>query len=249
MSVISQPLPLAQAQVERYHREGYLMVPNLLSASEVEEFLKSEEELAATAAPRGLQNHKVEEHWAYLAHHARIGAIVRQLLDGAPLIVQTMFMAKSPDGGTGIALHQDTHYIRNEPNSLMACWIALSDTDEKNGGLCVVPGSNQNGLYDFERVRDTSEHAAWEKAYHMRSPDGREWDEPMFSFDIVGIEPQDILHLKVPCGAGIFFTSMTVHGSYANRSHDRPRLAFATHYIREGTWIDRVDLQDLTQLT
>ncbi len=31
---------------------------------------------------------------------------------------------------------------------------------------------------------------------------------------------------------GVFFTSLTIHGSFANPSTDRPRLAFATHYVR-----------------
>lgn len=245
MSDVSDPAPLSVTQVERYHNEGYLMVPNLLSPSEIDEFLKAEEQ-RDTSGPGSLQNHNQEDHWAHMVRHPRVVPIVRQLLAAPPLIVQSMFMAKTPAGGTGVALHQDTHYIRNEPNTLMACWIALSDTDEKNGGLCVVPGSNQKGLYDFDRVRDPDEHAAWEKIYPMRSRDGSQWDETMFSFDIVGLEPEEILYLKVPSGAGVFFTGMTIHGSYANRSDDRPRLAFATHYIAQGTWIDRVDLQEVT---
>ena len=97
------------------------------------------------------------------------------------MIVQTMYMAKSPEGGTGVALHQDTHYIRNEPNTLMACWVALSDTDRNNGGLCVVPGSHTRPLYDTSAACDTAEHASWKKDYAMRGPDGNEWVEEMHS--------------------------------------------------------------------
>ena len=53
-----------------------------------------------------------------------------------------MYMDKKPKGGIGVALHQDTHYIRNDPNTLMACWIALSKTEPENGGWYVVPGSH-----------------------------------------------------------------------------------------------------------
>ena len=48
----------------------------------------------------------------------------------------------------------------------------------------------------------------------------------------------------VAAGAGVFFTGMTAHGSYANESQDRERLAFATHYVREETWIYRKDIQE-----
>ena len=41
----------------------------------------------------------------------------------------------------------------------------------------------------------------------------------------------------------VFFTGMTIHGSFANRAVNRPRKAFATHYVAEGTWLPRVDIQ------
>lgn len=228
--------------LDRYQRQGYLVVEDLLTNDEVDDFVRYEAE--RTNGQRHLQLHREDDQWAYLAHHPAVSGIARQLLAGAPAIVQTMYMNKVPQGGTGIALHQDTHYIRNEPNSLMACWLAMSDTDPDNGGLCVVPGSNHKGLYKFTKVRDESEHTAWEKDYPMRDRDGKEWDETMHSFDIVGVADDEITKLTVPKGAGVFFTGMTVHGSYANHSPDRPRLAFATHYIREDTWIYRCDIQD-----
>jgi len=220
-----------------------LIVADLLTDEEVEAFVQYEAERESTE-PRGLQSHREDDQWKGLAHHPKIAGIVSQLLGGGPRVVQTMYMNKAPQGGTGIALHQDTHYIRNEPNSLMACWLALSDTDGENGGLCVVPGSHLRGLYEFEKVRDEGEHAAWETVYKMRGPNGEEWEENMHSFDIVGLEQDEVVRLSVPSGAGVFFTGMTVHGSYANRSSDRPRRAFATHYIGEETWIYRRDLQD-----
>ena len=41
---------------------------------------------------------------------------------------------------------------------------------------------------------------------------------------------------------------MTIHGSFANKSINRPRLVFATHYIKEGTWIYRKDIQETTKV-
>lgn len=101
-------------------------------------------------------------------------------------------------GGTGVALHQGTHYIQNEPNTLMACWLAFSDTGPENGGLCVVPGSNHRGLFAAERVRDTGEHASWDLEYAMKGPDGREWVEQMHAFDIPGVSEDEIERLTVP---------------------------------------------------
>ncbi|MCC7262652.1 MAG: phytanoyl-CoA dioxygenase family protein [Candidatus Latescibacteria bacterium] len=235
--------PLCQTQVERFAQDGFLVVADLLSPDELAAFAAHER--ATAAAPRNLQHHRIDPQWAHLAKHPGIVPIVRQLLGGRPQIAQTMYLAKAPQGGTGIALHQDSMYIRNTPNTLMACWLALSDTDRANGGLCVVPGSNREGLHPAHKARDTRQHASWETDYEMRAPDGREWKERLVSFEISDLDPSRVEYLRVPAGSGVFFTGMTIHGSYANPSADRPRLAFATHYVREGTWIDRRDLQDL----
>lgn len=236
-------IALTPAQIEQYHREGYLVVEDLLTVAEVDAFVQHEAALTESG-PRGLQNHHADEQWAHLAHHPNITGVVRQLLDGHPRIVQSMYMNKDPQGGTGIALHQDTHYLRNEPNTLMACWLAMNDTDADNGGLCIVPGSNQKGLYEFSKVRDEGEHTAWEKDYPMRDQQGKEWAETMHSFDILGVAEDEIKRLTVPKGAGVFFTGMTIHGSYANHSPERPRRAFAVHYVSEKTWVYRCDVQD-----
>lgn len=235
--------PLSAEQVAAFRADGYLVVPELLPPDDVTAFLAHER--SPGAGPRGLQSHRVDAAWAAIARHPEVVVKVRQLLGGAPLIVQTMYMAKAPAGGTGVALHQDTHYIRNEPNTLMACWIALSDTNADNGGLCVAPGSHRQGLFATGRVREADQHASWEKDYEMSGPDGEVWTEPMHSHDIHAFTRDRVRMLEVPRGGGVFFTSLTVHGSYANRSPDRQRLAFATHYVREGTWVYRRDLQGM----
>ncbi len=66
----------------------------------------------------------------------------------------------------------------------------------------------------------------------------------MYSFEVDDVDALDIRRLTVPRGSGVFFTGMTVHGSYANTSAARDRLAFAVHYVSEGTWVYRCDVQD-----
>ena len=233
---------------QSYQDQGYLIVEDLLSPEEVSGFLAEQDrDVPEEAKGLGLRRYTADPSWASIARNSKVKEIVSELVGGDPMIVQTMYMAKSPEGGTGVALHQDTHYIRNEPNTLMACWIALNDTDRDNGGLCVVPGSHKRPLYGTAPPADDSEHASWSKSYEMRGPDGKEWVEEMHSHQIDGLDPDEIEYLTVPKGAGVFFTSMTVHGSFANRSGTRPRLAFATHYVKDGTWVYRADIQDVVK--
>jgi ectoine hydroxylase-related dioxygenase (phytanoyl-CoA dioxygenase family) len=232
---------LTPKQIDLYRTDGYLIVPDLLTAAEVSAFLT--EAAVPKPGPYGLHGHRKDPQYRHLATHPNIIRVVTQLLGGLPRIVQTMFLNKRAQGGMGIALHQDCLYLPNEPNTLMACWLALTDTDAENGGLCVVPGSHSEGLRAARKNRDDQEHASWETEHLMRDRDGREWTQTMVSFQI-DVPPERILRLTVPRGAGVFFTGMTIHGSFANHSEDRPRPAFATHYIREDTWLYRCDVQD-----
>jgi len=236
---------LSQSELDAYHEEGYLLVENLLSAEEVEAFLDHESRPQPPERRRGLLTHTVDPQWRALATHPHVAGVARQLLRARPMIVQTMYLNKPPNGGKGIALHQDALYLRNEPNTLMACWIALDDTDGDNGGLCVVPRSHRDGLRSAHLTEKPEEHVRWEQDYAMRDRDGREWTERLFSFEMDDLREEEILRLVVPRGGGVFFTGLTIHGSFANRSTHRPRRAFAVHYVAEGTWVYRQDVQNV----
>jgi len=236
---------LTTAQVAQYHRDGYIVVPNLLDEKEVERFLANEKNPPDRSAGKYLRVHTVDPVWESVAKHPNVAGIAKQLLDGTPMIVQTMYLPKGP-GGTGIALHQDTHYIKNDPNTLMACWIAFTDTDQENGGFTVVPGTHTGPLMTVRKNTDTSEHDAWEETYTLRDRDGKTSQQHMYRFKI-DVPDEKIVKLAIPRGAGIFFHGMLIHGSFGNHSKDRDRLAWAVHYVREGTWVFREDIQNLVK--
>ena len=167
-----------------------------------------------------------------------------QILGGPPRVVQTMYMAKKASmEKRGAAFHQDLHHLPNEPNTLMACWVALSDTGPDNGGLCVVPGSHL-GPFRNAHASSSDEHHNWTKTHLMRDRDGKEWTEEFVSFEIDDLDHDSLEKLEISSGAGVFFHNMTIHGSFVNRSATRYRLAFAVHFIKEGTWVLRADVQD-----
>lgn len=236
------PSVLTPEQVAHYREQGYVVVPNLLSGAEIDAFVAHQAKPKPPEWNLGLQSHKADPQWKYIATHARIAGGAAQLLEGRPYVVQSMFLNK-PSGGRGIALHQDTHYLPSEPNTLMACWLALSDTDGENGGLCVIPGSQRDGLHPTHQNKG-AEHDSWEIVYDMRDRDGREYKQKMYSFEITDLDPGKVVRLSVPRGSGVYFTGMTIHGSFANHSPNRMRSAFAVHYVREGTWLLRRDVQE-----
>lgn len=109
----------------------------------------------------------------------------------------------------------------------------------------MVPDSHKTGLRSVHKNESVQEHVSWEVEYQMRDREGREWTERGYAFEIDDVDPVSIVMLTVPRGAGIFFTSLMIHGSFANRSAERPRRAFATHYVREDTWVYRTDIQNV----
>ena len=68
----------------------------------------------------------------------------------------------------------------------------------------------------------------------MRSRDGKEWKQKMHRFEIDNLDPKSIMHLNVPAGAGVFFTGLTIHGSFANTSPDRPSARPITPSTRQA---------------
>ena len=243
-------LTLNESDTQSYHDNGYLVVEGLLDSAFVDEFVAYEAQEKPEGWRSNLRNHATDEMWKKVSNNPRVTAIVEELSGGRPYIVQTMYIEKPPAGestvgGAGVALHQDLHYLPCDPPNLIACWIALTDTDSENGGLCVVPGSHLvEELYSTHRNQNTADHDSWEIEYLMRDRAGKTWIEKMYSFEIDGLKKEDVVRLSVPKGGGVFFGGKTIHGSYGNRSKNRFRRAIATHYDAEGTWVFRDDVQD-----
>lgn len=233
---------LSPAQVAQYHRDGYLVAPDLLSQEEVAAFLRHNEDVFAGRRKTGLTTHLEDEVWARMAGHPRIKSALTALMGGRPMCIQTMMLAKMPEG-RGIAIHQDSYYIVTEPETLTACWIALDDADADNGGLCVVPGSHKGPLLEMDLPKDATQHASWTKDYEYRDRAGKTWVVPLHSAEVRGWDRSREAALTVPAGGAVFFTGRTIHGSHRNESSARPRRAFACHYVREGTWVYRTDIQ------
>jgi ectoine hydroxylase-related dioxygenase (phytanoyl-CoA dioxygenase family) len=239
---------LSQRQIARYQRDGYLVLPRVLTDREVATFLLREPRIPAwSKAPQPLTRHKVEPHWRWLVTHRGTAGIVAQLLYGIPCVVQSTYLPKQPlvpgaVARTGIGFHRDNFYIRSEPQTLLACWIALCDTDAENGGLCVVPRSHLEEPH--LRTNPAWRCKGFQITHRLRDRSGREWTSRLNAAQFDGIDPMDVVQLTVPRGGAVFFDGNLIHGSYANCSPTRERLAAAVHYVKNRSWVFRVDLQD-----
>ena len=213
-----------------YRREGYLVVRGLLDAAEVEELRGTFMGLQAgppipgcyapvpeaerggdilKAYPRMMQPHRVNATARRYLLHPRLFDAVEGCLGESALAAQSMFYFKPP-GARGQALHQDDYYLKTRPGKCIAAWVAVDPSDEENGGLQVVPGTQDAAVL--------CPHLADPAASFTKD----EVDVP------AGLHP---LPLALEPGDVLLFNGTLVHGSFPNTSGRRFRRAFIAHYV------------------
>ena len=151
-----------QEQISEYQEKGFVIARGLFSQEEVAHYREHYTALRENGTaypgdfagldltssdplkryPRMIHMHR----WDTLSRHwlmdERINHWLTALLGCEPYAVQTMLYFK-PAGGRGQALHQDQYYLKVQPGTCMAAWLALDDCDEENGCLQVVPGTHE----------------------------------------------------------------------------------------------------------
>jgi phytanoyl-CoA hydroxylase len=221
---------LTPQQIQQYQKQGYLIVSGLFSAEEITFFRDHYEamrrrEVTAQSKPEGkttflegdplltyprlMQPHRRDEASLQWLIDERINQCLTALLGQEPFAVQTMFYFKAP-GARGQALHQDQYYLRVQPGTCMAAWMAVDDCDEENGCLQVVPGSHNWPLLCVTEA-DTRQSFT----------------------DVTVTLPEGVKAAPVLMKAGdvLFFNGQLVHGSLPNGTTDRFRRALIGHYI------------------
>lgn len=163
--------------------------------------------------PRVMHPHRINEMSLRRLLDPRLRKILEALLGEEVLAAQSMFYFKPP-GARGQALHQDNFYLRVEPGTCAAAWIACDAIDRENGGLEVVPGTHHMDLF-------CPEEADAELSF------AREYVPPPPGLAAVPVDmtPGDVL----------FFNGSLVHGSGPNHSADRFRRSFIGHYVGRST--------------
>ncbi|MFF5189258.1 phytanoyl-CoA dioxygenase family protein [Streptomyces sp. NPDC000345] len=213
--------------LRQYEEDGFTVVRGLFGYDEVDRLCAEFAALQATGRPvpghflprpgddpldrfpRVMHPHEINALARRTLLDTRLREVLEELLGEEVLAAQSMFYFKPP-GARGQALHQDNFYLRVEPGTCVAAWLACDVIDRENGGLEVVPGTHRTGLF-------CPEEADAELSF------AREYVPPPAGLAPVPVdmEPGDVL----------FFNGSLVHGSQPNRSSDRFRRSFIGHYV------------------
>ena len=121
--------------------------------------------------------------------------------------------------GSIVSWHQDSAYWTSvSPPALASCWTALDDATEENGCMRMLPVSYKKGLWPHERIYDKSNG---DDFLHAQ-----------------GVDVSQAVPIVLKAGSCSFHHSLTVHGSFENKTPYRSR-GLATSYMRvDSKWVE-----------
>jgi phytanoyl-CoA hydroxylase len=219
----------ADVRRDEFEQTGYTLVRGLFSTNEAERLrdhymdvrqhgprshdfagLNSTERDPLKRYPRMAQMHRWDDASRDWMIDPRIDDVLTALLGRSPYAVQTMIYFK-PAGSRGQALHQDNFYLKADPGTCVAAWMALDHVDVANGCLEVVPGSHRWPILCTEKADTTVS----------------------FTDVTVPLPPAEgAVPIEMEPGDVLFFHGALVHGSNPNVTTDRFRRALIGHYIQ-----------------
>lgn len=217
--------PLTTAQVEQFHRDGFLMIPGLLDSEETALLLETArrdrgllEHAYGRADADGRQsrltvwNHPGEDIYGAIARSERVVGAMEQLLGGEVYHWHSKMMLKEPRVGGAWEWHQDYGYWYNDGclyPDMASCLIAVDRAARENGCLQVLRGSHHIGRIEHGRFGDQA-----------GADPGRV---------AAALERLELVYCEMEPGTALFFHGNLLHASGANTS-DHPRWSLICCY-------------------
>ena len=155
--------------------------------------------------------HDLDPVFAPFSRSVAFEDIVTTLGVVAPLLLQSMYIFKQPSIGGEVVWHQDATFLYTDPVSVVALWVALEDSDTRNGCLWALPGGHLHGL-------------------HRRFKRGASGSTFFEEMDNVVWRNEDFAPIEAKAGTVVVLDGKLPHGSRANRSA-RSRHAYTLHVV------------------
>jgi hypothetical protein len=250
-------------QYIQYHRDGYIIVRDLISPQDIQmlydwatdlfygRILVNGLEPAPENATLDQLLDRIARNRIHQLHRsqpaAERGLLLPRVLDVIEALIgpdvaalQSMVFFNPPNRG-GQGWHQDAYYIKTYPDSLIGAWIALEDADEENGCLWVVPGSNHEPIYppspQAPHYNKGFVHAKGAFSDLSEVDNVSDLDDEVNTLTRMVRKYPDPIPVPLKPGDVLFFQGHLFHRSYPNRSRNRLRRSFVTHYANARSWI------------
>ncbi|MFW7343480.1 ectoine hydroxylase [Pollutimonas sp. H1-120] len=237
---------LTSEQAQSYERDGFLMLENVFGPDEVQALLDEVGRMSADPSITGLEEaitepgsdavrsifrvHELSDRLARLARDPRLIHIARQILGSEVYMHQSRANMKPGFKGKEFYWHSDfeTWHVEDGMPSMRAlsCSVLLTDNNECNGPLMLVPGSHRQFVSCQGRTPD--EH-------YKKSLKQQEYGVPdPISLRLL-VEQGGIRPMVGKAGSVVFFDCNTMHGSNGNISPWPRANVFMVYNSMENT--------------
>lgn len=220
---------LSQEQVNHYHEQGYVHIPQIFSPEEVQELSaeldrlvqewaftspgwtgpwrqaymdpETEKESKLTAMH---DLHLYSAAWCRAVTQARLAQALSDLLGPDVELHHSTLHIKPPQTGHPFPMHQDYPFYEHEDGRYVDVLIHLDDTSHENGEIRFLAGSNKLGK--LPHITETAEGPC----------------TPHLPTDEYRLE--ETVPVSARRGDVVCFNIYTIHGSYINQTNQPRRL-------------------------
>ncbi len=207
---------------DRYERDGYAIVRDVLDANLVQEARDHVEwllqkypdlrpELLGTRFVAG------DPFWVRLVSDDRLLDVAQQFIGEDIALFASHWLAKPPYDGKPVLWHQDGSFWPLEPMRVISLWLAADDATPENGCMRVIPGTHTLRLEELQSRQDVD------------SVLGSSIDEGL-------VDESQAIDIVLKAGDVELHHPNLIHGSNANNS-PRWRRGLTIRYIPTSTRI------------
>ncbi|MCK6259478.1 phytanoyl-CoA dioxygenase family protein [Fictibacillus sp. KIGAM418] len=217
---------------QRFDEKGYVVVKNVFDSNEIQSIIRAFEGEWLKLVQRGeilvRDTRPLESLYPRMRdYHRKNPTIMEHTLKGElfdlmktiigeeALVISTSYYFKSPTT-RALPLHQDNYAFGVSPGTTYAAWISLDFTNEQNGGLQFVPGTQTSSL-SFPDADPSN-------VKNYFSDTGQELAVEEGQIEYVETEPGDV----------VIFNGNIIHGSTENTTNYQFRRCLLTHYTGES---------------
>ena len=215
---------LSSDQLKQYKDEGFVSPINIFSKEKAKE-IRNEIELIENKIPGELEKsgrynaHLISPLLDEVTHNSKILDAVQILIGENILVCGTTLFIKNPNEKGFVSYHQDAKYIGLEPLNWVTAWVAITDSNEKNGCMRMWSGSHKDKL----------------KEHDQKFNDGNLLTRGQ---TVKNVPKEKTTSIVLEAGQMSLHHPTVVHGSELNKSNDR-RIGFVIQsYI--GTNVKQV---------
>jgi hypothetical protein len=208
---------LTESQISQFQQNGYVSPVQVMSEEAAKEICNrlSAFELSNGGPLRGELRHKSHLIFKFLSdvvHNERIIDAIEDIYGSDLLCWTTSFFIKEANSSAYVSWHQDSTYWGLSAPDVVSAWVALTDSNETNGAMAVIPGTH---LIDQIPHKDTfSDNNLLTRGQEVA----------------VQVDESKAVRLDLKPGEMSLHHVRLIHGSPPNLSNGR-RIGFAIRYI------------------